>query len=63
MREKERAKNEMEKILVLFSVPIFLVIVLLIVVFVLAKYSGDEPAKTAAVEMKAPDTIGNADLE
>ena len=53
----------MEKVLVLFSVPIFLVIVLLIVVFVLAKYSGDEPAKTAAVEMKAPDTIGNADLE
>ena len=47
----------MEKILVLFSVPIFLLIVLLIAVFVLAKYSGDEQTtKTTPAEVKAPDT-------
>jgi len=45
----------MEKIIVLFSVPIFLLIVLLIVVFVLAKYSGNEPAKGASVEKKASE--------
>ena len=47
----------MEKILVLFSVPIFLTLVLLIAVFVLAHYSGNEQtAKTAPAEVKAPDT-------
>lgn len=47
----------MEKILVLFSIPIFLVLVLLIAVFVLAHYSGDEPTgKTAPAEVKVPDT-------
>jgi hypothetical protein len=46
----------MEKVIVLFSVPIFLVIVLLLAVFVLAHYSGNEPAKTAPAEVKAPDT-------
>ncbi len=47
----------MEKIIVLFSVPIFLILVLLIAVFVLAHYSGDEPTgKTAPAEVKAPDT-------
>jgi hypothetical protein len=47
----------MEKILVLFSVPIFLLLVLLIAVFVLAKYPGNEQtAKTAPSDMKAPDT-------
>lgn len=54
----------MEKILVLFSVPIFLTIVLLLAVFVLAKYSGDEPAKTVQAEVKAhdtPDTSEGAD--
>ena len=35
----------MEKVIVLFSVPIFLVLVLLIALFVLAHYSGNEPAK------------------
>ncbi len=29
---------------------------LLIAVFVLARYSGNEPAKTAPAEVKAPDT-------
>lgn len=47
----------MEKILVLFSVPIFLLVVLLIAVFVLAHYSGNEQsAKTAPAEVKAPET-------
>ena len=32
----------MEKVIVLFSVPIFLVLVLLIALFVLAHYSGNE---------------------
>jgi len=46
----------MEKILVLFSIPIFLLIVLLIAVFVLAHYSGTEQtAKTAPAEVKTPD--------
>ena len=63
---KERGKNEMEKVIVLFSVPIFLVIVLLIALFVLAKYSGNEPAKgsptkDAPTEAKAPDTTEGAD--
>jgi hypothetical protein len=47
----------MEKVLVLFSVPIFLVLVLLIALFVLAHYSGNEQtSKTAPKEVKAPDT-------
>jgi hypothetical protein len=46
----------MEKVLVLFSIPIFLVLVLLIAVFVLAHYSGDEQtSKTAPAEVKAQD--------
>jgi hypothetical protein len=47
----------MEKILVLFSVPIFLLLVLLLAVFVLAHYSGNEQtSKTAPAEVKPPDT-------
>ena len=47
----------MEKVIVLFSVPIFLLFVLLLAVFVLAHYSGNEQsAKTAPAEVKAPDT-------
>ena len=47
----------MEKVLVLFSVPIFLLIVLLIAVFVLAKYSGNEQtAKSTPAEVKTFDT-------
>ena len=46
----------MEKVLVLFSVPIFLLIVLLIAMFVLAHYSGNEQtSKTGPAEVKAPD--------
>ena len=55
--EKQEGKDEMEKIIVLFSIPIFLVLVLLICVFVLAHYSGDEQtSKTAPAEVKAQDT-------
>jgi hypothetical protein len=47
----------MEKILVLFSVPIFLTLVFLIAVFVLAHYSGDEQtAKAEPAEVKTPET-------
>ena len=47
----------MEKVLVLFSVPIFLLIVLLLAVFMLSKYSGNEQtSKTARAEVKTPDT-------
>ena len=52
----------MEKVLVLFSVPIFLLIVLLIAVFVLAHYSGNEQtSKTAPAEVTAPDTPDTPD--
>ncbi len=51
----------MEKVIVLFSVPLFLLIVLLIAVFVLAKYSGTEPAKGSPTEVKAPDTTEGKD--
>jgi uncharacterized membrane protein SpoIIM required for sporulation len=69
MHVKERGKNEMEKVIVLFSVPLFLLFVLLIVLFVLANYSGnepaksapDEPAKSAPTEVKSPDTSEGAD--
>ncbi len=47
----------MEKIIVLFSVPIFLILVLLLCVFVLAHYSGDEQTKkTVPAEVKVQDT-------
>ena len=52
----------MEKVIVLFSVPIFLLFVLLLAVFVLAHYSGNEQsAKTAPAEVKAPDTSDTPD--
>jgi hypothetical protein len=47
----------MEKVIVLFSVPIFLLFVLLIAMFVLAHYSGNEQtSKKAPVEVKASET-------
>jgi len=52
----------MEKVIVLFSVPIFLLFVLLLAVFVLAHYSGNEQsAKTAPAEVKAPGPPATAD--
>ncbi len=54
---KKRGKDEMEKIIVLFSVPIFLTLVLLICIFVLAHYSGDEQTtRVAPAEVKVQDT-------
>jgi len=52
----------MEKVIVLFSVPIFLLVVLLLAVFVLAHYSGNEQtSKTAPPEVKAPDTLDTSE--
>lgn len=52
----------MEKVLVLFSVPIFLLIVLLIAVFVLAHYSGTEQTEKAApAEVKDSDKTESTD--
>jgi len=52
----------MEKVIVLFSVPIFLVVVLLLVVFVLAHYSGNEQtSKTAPADPDSPDPTEGTD--
>ncbi len=52
----------MEKIIVLFSIPLFLILMLLLCVFVLAHYSGDEQTtKTAPAEVKAQDTPDTSD--
>ena len=51
----------MEFFILLISVPLFLIVVLLISVFVLANYSGNEPAKGSPTEVIAPDTTEGAD--
>ena len=51
----------MEFFILMISVPLFLLVVLLISVFVLANYSGNEPAKGSPTEVKAPDTTEGAD--
>ena len=51
----------MEFFILIISVPLFLLVVLLISVFVLANYSGNEPAKGSLTEEKAPDTTEGAD--
>ncbi|HYU71353.1 MAG TPA: hypothetical protein VEL31_01620 [Ktedonobacteraceae bacterium] len=59
----------MELFILIISVPLFLIVVLLISVFVLSNYSGnepaksapDEPAKSAPTEVKSPDTSEGAD--
>ena len=51
----------MEFFILMISVPLFLIVVLLISVFVLANYSGNEPAKGSPTEVKAPDTTEGAD--
>jgi hypothetical protein len=59
----------MELFILIISVPLFLIVVLLIAVFVLANYSGNEPAKSASddpaksapTEVKSPDTSEGAD--
>jgi hypothetical protein len=56
----------MDFFILIISVPLFLIIVLLISVFVLANYSGNEPAKgspakDSPTEVKAPDTTRGED--
>ena len=56
----------MEFFILMISVPLFLLVVLLISVFVLANYSGNEPAngsptQDSSNEAKAPDTTEGAD--
>ena len=56
----------MEFFILIISVPLFLIVVLLISVFVLANYSGNEPvkgtpAKDSPTEVKAPDTTRGED--
>ena len=51
----------MEFFILMISVPLFLILVLLIAVFVLANYSGNEPVKGSPAEVKAPDTTEGAD--
>ena len=56
----------MEFFILMISVPLFLIVVLLISVFVLANYSGNEPAndshtKDSPTEVKAPETTEGAD--
>jgi hypothetical protein len=51
----------MEFFILMISVPLFLIVVLLISVFVLANYSGNEPAKGSPTKVKAPDTTEGAD--
>ena len=61
MRAKERGGKEMEFFILMISVPLLLIIVFLFAVFVLANYSGNEPAKSAPNEVKSPDTSEGAD--
>ncbi len=50
----------MEFVILIISVPLFLIIVLLLSVFVLANYSGNEPAKGAPAEGKASEVNKDA---
>ncbi len=51
----------MEFFILIISVPLFLIVVLLISVFVLANYSGNEPTKAAPADENAPDTTEGED--
>jgi hypothetical protein len=51
----------MEFFILMISVPLFLLVVLLLSVFVLANYSGNEPVKSAPTETKVPETIESSD--
>lgn len=50
----------MEFVILIISVPLFLIIVLLLSVFVLANYSGREPAKGAPAEGNATEVNKDA---
>jgi hypothetical protein len=51
----------MEFIIIMISVPLFLIIVLLLSVFVLANYSGNEPTKGSPAEVRVADKTGSED--
>lgn len=51
---------DLELFIVLFSVPLFLIVVLLITVIVLANYSGTEPAKASPAKGKASEVNKDA---
>ncbi len=53
----------MEFFILIISVPLFLIVVLLISVFVLANYSGNEPAYSAAPAESAPGAQSSAPAE
>jgi hypothetical protein len=50
----------MEFFILIISVPLFLIVVLLLSVFVLAKYPNREPAKASPAEMKASEANKDA---
>jgi hypothetical protein len=51
----------MEFFILMISVPLFLIIVLLLSVFVLAKYSDPNPANAAPTEVSTTETTKGAD--
>jgi hypothetical protein len=51
----------MEFVILIISVPLFLIVVLLLSVFVLANYSGREPAKGAPAKVRVADKTGSED--
>ena len=53
----------MELFILIISVPLFLLVVLVISVFVLANYSGNEPAKSAPPAESAPGAQSSAPAE
>jgi hypothetical protein len=51
----------MDFVILMISVPLFLLVVLLLSLFVLANYSGNEPVQGAPTEKKAPETTESTD--
>ena len=51
----------MELFILIISVPLFLIVVLLISLFVLANYSGNEPTKDSPTGVTAADKTEGAD--
>jgi hypothetical protein len=56
-----KRRKEMEFFILMISVPLFLIVVLLLSVFVLAKYSDPETAKAVSAEVSATETAEGAD--
>jgi len=59
--EVTKRRKEMEFFILMISVPLFLIVVLLLSVFVLAKYSDPETAKAVPAEVSATETAESAD--